>query len=166
MFVFFLAFLAGLAGTYCMDQMGGFAARRGVTTGVDISHVGRWFLGMRHGVFIHPDIRRATPENGEVKAGWWFHYLVGGGAVALPYPLLIWLLWGAAPGNQIVSGLLYGVVTLPMLWLVMLPAFGWGWFGKDGPVGARMVLAGVLTHLAYGFGIGLFMTLAHALGLF
>lgn len=166
MSAYVLAFLAGLAGTYCMDQMGGFAARRGVTTGVDISHVGRWFLGMRHGVFFHADIRKATPADNEVTAGWWFHYLVGGGIVALPYPLLVWVLWGAAPGIQIVSGLLYGVVTLPMLWLVMLPAFGWGWFGKNGPDGARMLLAGVVTHLAYGVGIGLFMTLARALGLY
>jgi len=165
MFVFVLAFLAGLAGTYCMDQMGGVAARRGVTTGVDISHVGRWFLGMPHGVFFHPDIREAKPATNEVKAGWWFHYLVGGGAVALPYPVLLLFLLGAAPADQIVAGLLYGLLTLPLLWLVMLPAFGWGWFGKNGPAGARMVLAGVLTHLAYGLGIGLFMTLAHALGL-
>lgn len=165
MSVFVLAFFAGLAGTYCMDQMGGFAARRNITTGVDISHVGRWFLWMGKGVFIHPDIRKTSPIDNEVKAGWWFHYLVGGGAVALPYPAVVWLVWGAMSGSQIVQGLLYGLITLPMLWLVMLPAFGWGWFGKKGPLGAKMVFAGLLTHIAYGFGIGLFMTLALVVGL-
>ena len=165
MTLFIWAFIAGLAGTYVMDLMGGFAAKRGITAGADISHVGRWALGMLQRRFVHADIAESPSVENEVKAGWYFHYLIGGGAVALFYPLLFLIPQIPVPVNHLLYGLLYGVITLPLLWFVMLPAFGWGLFGKNGPPGSRVVLAGVLTHLAYGFGIGVVMTLVSVLGL-
>ncbi len=165
MSLFLWAFIAGTAATYLMDKVGGWAAGKSITTGADISHVGRWFLGMFQGRFVHADIAASPPIDNEVKAGWYFHYLVGGGAVALGYPLMFLIPQLAVPVNHILPGILYGIVTLILLWFVMLPAFGWGWFGFGGPPNTRPILAGVLTHLAYGLGIGIVMTVVSSLGL-
>jgi len=158
-------FLAGIVGSLLMDQAGGYAARRGITTGVDIALVGRWFLGMLRGQFVHTDIRLSPPIENEVRAGWAFHFLVGGGAVALPYPLIFMILQSPVPENSFLPGLLYGLVTVGLLWFIMLPAFGWGMFGKNGPPATKVVQAGLLTHSCYGIGIGAVMTLALKTGL-
>jgi len=42
-------------------------------------------------------------------------------------------------------------------WFVLLPAFGWGWFGRRGPLGANALLASPLSHIPYGLGIGAVM---------
>lgn len=159
------SFLAGIVGALLMDQAGGYAAKRGITTGVDIAQVGRWFLGMLRGRFVHADIRQSPPIENEVRAGWGFHFLIGGGAVALPYPLIFMLLQTPVPENSFLPGLLYGLATVGLLWFVMLPAFGWGVFGKNGPPATRSVLAGLLTHLSYGAGVGAVMTLVMKAGL-
>jgi hypothetical protein len=37
---------------------------------------------------------------------------------------------------------------------VLLPAFGWGRFGRRGPRGANALLASPLSHIPYGLGVG------------
>jgi hypothetical protein len=162
---FIWAFIAGTAATYLMDKVGGFAASKNITTGADISHVGRWFLGMLHGRFVHADIAASPPINNEVKAGWYFHYLIGGGAVGLGYPFLFLIPQLHITSNHILAGIAYGIITLVLLWFVMLPAFGWGWFGSRAPGRSNTLLAGILTHLAYGLGIGIVMSVVAGLRL-
>lgn len=70
------------------------------------------------------------------------------------------ILQSPVPDSSFLPGLLYGLVTVVLLWFVMLPAFGWGLFGKNGPPATRVVLAGLLTHFCYGIGLGAVMTIA------
>lgn len=154
------AFLGGLLGAVLMDISESYAAKLWITSGVNIALVGRWFLGLLHGRFAHADIREATPYPGEVGAGWAFHLLIGGGGVGLLYPSLFMAAGLPLPGNAIFGGALFGLATSVLPWFVLLPSFGWGWFGRRGPQDSNALLASTLSHIPYGLGVGIVMALS------
>lgn len=153
------AFLGGMVGAVLMDITETYAAKWGITSGVNVALIGRWFLGMLQGRFTYTNILNATPLALEVKAGWALHFLVGGGGVALGYPIFFQLTGLPLPLNHILSGLLFGLLTSLLPWLMLLPAFGWGFFGRRGPTGSNAFLASTLSHIPYGFGVGAVMAL-------
>jgi hypothetical protein len=164
--LFASAFLGGILGAILMDLTETAAARAGIHSGVTISLVGRWVLSMLQGQFTHDEIRHSSAHSGEVRAGWAFHFLAGGGIVALAYPLILTAtaMQHASPAWHISHAVLFGLGTSILPWFILLPAFGWGMFGWRGPVGSNAVLASIISHIAYGLGIGLVMaatSLAH-----
>jgi hypothetical protein len=156
--IFILAFLGGIVGAVLMDMTETCAAKIGISSGVNIALVGRWFLSLLQGKFIHADIRATPVLPLEVKAGWAFHFLIGGGGVALIYPLYFTATGQALPGHHLLGGMLFGLATSLLPWFVLLPSFGWGWFGKRGPQGSNALLASTLSHIPYGLGIGLVLS--------
>lgn len=158
-----LAYVGGLVGAVLMDITELLAARAGLTSGVSVALVGRWALGLLRGRWTHADIARSAPRPGEVGAGWVFHYLVGGGAVALPFALGLQAAGWAQPEQRLWVGLVYGGLSSLLPWLLLLPAFGWGWFGRRAPPGARPLLASLVSHLPYGLGLGLVSALGASL---
>jgi hypothetical protein len=153
------AFIGGIVGAVLMDITETYAAKYGITSGVSIALVGRWFLGLLHGRFTHANILDSAPFSGEVKAGWAFHFLVGGGGVALLYPLSLQVAGLPLPGNYILGGALFGLATSALPWFLLLPSFGWGIFGRRGPRGSNALLASTLSHLPYGLGVGTMIAL-------
>jgi hypothetical protein len=153
------AFLGGIAGAVLMDITETYAAKIGITSGVNIALVGRWFLSLLHGRFIHSNILDSKPFPLEVKAGWAFHLLIGGGAVALIYPLFFLATGISLPGNALLGGALFGLATSALPWFILLPSFGWGLFGRRGPQGSNALLASTLSHLPYGLGVGAMIAL-------
>lgn len=157
------AFIGGIVGAVLMDITETYAAKIGITSGVNIALVGRWFLSLLRGRYTHANILDTPPYLHEVKAGWAFHLLVGGGGVALAYPLFFQVIGLPLPGNLVLGGLLFGLSTSALPWFVLLPSFGWGVCGRRGPQGSNALLASTLSHLPYGLGIGAMMALgAHA----
>jgi hypothetical protein len=156
---FALAFLGGILGAVLMDITELAMARVGIRSGVDVALVGRWFLGLARGRLAHADIRSSPSLPSEAGLGWAFHFLVGGGGVALIHPALLTFLGLQSPAHPILGGLLFGLLTSLLPWLVLLPAFGWGWFGRRGPDGANALLASPLSHIPYGLGVGTVMAL-------
>jgi hypothetical protein len=156
-----LAFFGGIIGAVFMDITETYAAKVGITSGVSVALVGRWFLGLLHGRFGHRNILDATPYPHEVRAGWAFHFLIGGGGVALLYPLFFDFTGLPFPRSQLLGGAIFGFATSLLPWFVLLPAFGWGLFGRRGPPGANAWLASTLSHLPYGLGVGALMA-AHS----
>ncbi|CAD5371421.1 conserved membrane hypothetical protein [Rubrivivax sp. A210] len=162
-----LAFLGGIVGAALMDLAETAAARFGITSGVNVALVGRWALGLTRGRLAHADISHSRPLPGEVRAGWVFHFLVGGGCVALAYPALLLATGLGAHAHHLShpalfhlpGGLFFGAATSLLPWLLLLPAFGWGWFGRRGPQGAHALLASTLSHIPYGLGVGAVMAL-------
>ncbi|MFZ1546033.1 MAG: DUF2938 family protein [Candidatus Nitrotoga sp.] len=146
------AFLGGMVGAVFMDITETFAAKVGITSGVNIALVGRWFLDLLRGQFVHANILDSKPSTREVMAGWAFHFLVGG--VALIYPLFFQATGLPLPSNHLLGGLLFGLTTSLLPWLVLLPSFGWGFFGQRGPQGSNALLASTLSHIPYGLGVG------------
>lgn len=148
------SYFGGMLGAVLMDITESRAARLGITSGVSVALVGRWFLGLLRGQFVHSNILDSTPLRGETPAGWAFHFLIGGGGVALLYPLF--LQWtGLLPhANHLVGGLLFGLATSLLPWFILLPSFGWGLCGRRGPAGTNALLASTVSHLPYGLGVG------------
>lgn len=147
-----IIFLGGVVGAVLMDITETLAARLGITSGVNVALVGRWAIALTQGVFSHWDIRQRPPYRNEVAAGWLFHLIIGGGGVALLFPLF----WpGEALPQQPLPYLLYGLVTSVLPWFLLLPSFGWGWWGRNGPKGSNAWAASPLSHTPYGLGIWL-----------
>lgn len=94
------AFLGGVVGAVLMDVTETYAAKVGITSGVNIALVGRWFLSLLRGQFAHANILGSKAFTSEVKAGWAFHFLVGGGGVALMYPFFFHVTGLPFPNNH------------------------------------------------------------------
>lgn len=148
-------YLAGLVGSVGMDLISPLAERMGYRTGVTIPLIGRWFIGLWHGEIGHADISRTPPRPYESLTGWLFHYLIGGGAVALLFLPLLWLCDYAALPLGPLPWFAFGLFTSLLPWLLLMPAFGWGLFGRRAPEGARPLIASPLNHLGYGLGLWL-----------
>ena len=143
------AFVGGLVGAVLMDITETIVARQGLASGVSVGLIGRWCLGLAQGRLRHADIRQVPAVAGEVVVGWAFHLLIGGGGVALAYPFFVQLL----PLQALFAGLLFGLATSLLPWLLLLPSFGWGLFGRRGPPGTNALLASTLSHIPYGLGV-------------
>lgn len=152
-----LAFLGGVVGAVLMDVAETYAAKVGITSGVNIALVGRWFLGLLHGKFTHINILNSPSLMHEVKIGWAFHFLIGGGGVALIYPLFFQATGLPLPDNHLLAGLIFGLLTSLLPWFILLPSFGWGFLGARGPRGSNALLASTLSHIPYGLGVGAVM---------
>jgi hypothetical protein len=146
-----------------MDITETLAARVGLTSGVSVALVGRWALGLLRGQWAHADIACSPARPGEVQAGWVFHLLVGGGGVALLYAASAHAAGWAAPTHHLWGGVAFGAATSLLPWLLLLPAFGWGWFGRRGPRGSNALLASTVSHIPYGLGVGVVMALGASL---
>ena len=154
-----IVFLGGILGAVLMDITETLLARQGFTSGVTAALVGRWALALARGTLAHRDIRLSPPHRHEAIACWLFHLLIGGGAVALLLPIAGQLASTTALPGDALPYLLFGLATSFLPWLILLPSFGWGWFGRRGPVGSNALLASPLSHLPYGLGIWLAVTL-------
>lgn len=152
--IFVLAFVGGLVGAVLMDITETYAAKVGITSGVNVALVGRWCIGLTQGRLRHVNILHTRPLPGEVDAGWAFHVFVGGGGVALIYPAVLQLSGLQPTAHHLVGGLLFGLATCLLPWFILLPSFGWGKFGRRGPPGANALLAATLSHIPYGLGVG------------
>ncbi len=152
--IWVLAFLGGMVGAVLMDITETYAARIGVTSGVTIALVGRWCLSLMRGQFFHSNILNTRPHPQEIRAGWAFHFLIGGGGVALLYPLFFLATGLSYPASHLLGGVLFGLATSLLPWFILLPCFGWGVFGRRGPTGSNALLASMLSHVPYGLGVG------------
>jgi hypothetical protein len=157
------AFLGGILGAALMDVTETYAARLGITSGVNVAFVGRWFMGLTRGQLVHANVADSSPAAGEARIGWAFHLLVGGGGVALMYPAFLHSVGIATPTHLLLGGVVFGAATSLLPWFVLLPAFGWGWFGRRGPRGSNALLASPLSHIPYGLGVGAVMALGQSL---
>ena len=160
---FVLAYVGGIVGAVLMDITETLATRVGLTSGVSVSLVGRWVLGLLRGQWAHADIARSPARPGEVRTGWAFHLLIGGGGVALLYAAFLPTVGVTRPTDHLWGGLVFGLTTSLLPWLVLLPAFGWGWFGRCGPPGSNALLASTVSHIPYGLGVGVVMALGASL---
>jgi DUF2938 family protein len=106
------------------------------------------------GEFVHKNIIKAAPVEHEAAIGGITHYLLGAG-LALSYPALYSLSGAPLPGNHVLPGLLWGLATALLPWIIFYPAFGWGLFGANAPRGTRAVLSPTVSHLFYGLGLGI-----------
>ncbi|HSN55449.1 MAG TPA: DUF2938 family protein, partial [Candidatus Sulfomarinibacteraceae bacterium] len=112
--------------------------------------VGRWYLGMARGRFVHSDITSSPKLAGEERAALIGHYVIGI-LLAVFYVVGARLL-GISPGS-FVAALGFGLATCVFPWFLVLPGLGFGAFGRTGPKERRLFTATVLNHSFYGLGL-------------
>ncbi len=93
-----------------------------------------------------------------MSAGRITHYLTGG-TVALTYPAFYIVFNVPMSADHIIPGLLWGLVTTLLPWFILYPAFGWGFFGVRAPEGTRPLISTTISHVLYGFGLGIVLTI-------
>ena len=157
------SFFGGLVGTVFMDFTVSLLTRAGISSGLE-GLLGRWVMGFRQGKFVidgHNE-RLIPATDQENRVAKYFHFIVGGGVVALGYPLWLLLTEISLAGAPILDGLIYGIATLAITWFVQYPPFGFGACGRYAPEGAQPLLSTIPMHVAYGLGLGLILQIASA----
>ncbi|MGK0665389.1 DUF2938 family protein [Serratia marcescens] len=142
--------LTGAGATLCMDLWALLLKRRFGIPSLDYALVGRWFLGMFDGRWLHATIVTAPPRQGERKIGWILHYAIGLAFAFIPLALA-GIEWYAAPEPRI--ALLSGWLSLAAPFLVMQPALGFGVAAAKTANPRRARLLSLLTHTVYGLGL-------------
>ena len=140
----------GVAATVTKDVLGSIARRVGLAAGAKGTWVGRWYLGIVRGQFVHSNIAAAPEQAGEKRAAMVGHYVIG---VVLAVVYVVGARWlGVSPGGLLVA-LGYGLATCVFPWFLVFPALGFGMFGHRGPAELRLFRSSLLNHLFYGFGL-------------
>lgn len=149
-----VAFLGGLVGSVFMDVVEAFMANRGIYSGVTGSHIGRWAHGLIRGKVYYSDIEKTEPVRNELKIAFIFHYLIGGGVVALGYPVMLSFVDLISSPFHLPWAIFYGLLTCAFPWFILMPSIGKGVAGRKMPIQAKPIIAPIISHLAYGLGIG------------
>jgi len=141
---------AGVAATVTMDLLASASRRIGLTVGAKGQWVGRWYLGMARGQFVHSNIAVAPEQTGEKRAALVGHYAIGIALAVLYVAGAGWL--GVSP-DGFLAAIGYGFATSVFPWFILFPAFGFGFFGLKGPPELKLFRTSLLNHLYYGFGL-------------
>ncbi len=160
--LFFWSFVGGLVGALFLDIASSGVQKLSGGSAALIDRwgmVGRWCLGMFDGRFVYKDISQASPLKNENSAGWFFHYLIGGG-VGFMYPIFYLAFNVPMPENHLISGLLFGLVTVILPWCIMFPAFGMGFFGIRASNNTGRLIKTTIIHISYGLGFGIVLNIA------
>ena len=140
----------GIAATVTMDVLASASRRVGLAAGAKGQWVGRWYLGIARGQFVHSDIAAAPEQAGEKWAALVGHYAIG---IALAVLYVVGAGWlDVSPGVFLVA-LGYGFATCVFPWFLVFPALGFGPFGLRGPPDLRLFTSSLMNHLFYGFGL-------------
>ena len=104
-------------------------ARRFTANGVNDALgglLGRWVLGFKNFNWVIDGHRELQIEETkyEKKIGSYFHYLIGGGCVALLYPLFFLLTGLTHPENHIFGGIVFGFFSVSLTWFCNIHALG------------------------------------------
>lgn len=161
--IWLVAFIGGLVGSGLMDITESQLSKFEINSGVKGSYIGRWVIGIMRGVFTHQDIRQSSGVKNEARIGIIFHFIIGGGLVALAYPIFILVLGDEFFINHFIMSILFGLLTTVLPWFILMPGFGWGFFGVKGPTGTKPILAPLISHISYGLGLGITLILYYEL---
>ena len=157
----FWSFVGGLVGSLFMDIASSGVQKLSGGSAALIDRwglVGRWCLGMFDGRFVYKNISQASPLKNENSAGWFFHYLIGGG-VGFMYPIFYLASNVPMPENHLIPGLLFGLATVTLPWCIMFPAFGMGFFGVRASNNTVRLIRNTITHIFYGLGFGIVLNI-------
>ncbi|AVP96274.1 DUF2938 domain-containing protein [Ahniella affigens] len=116
----------------------------------DYRLLGRWVGHWPAATFRHQSITKAPAIRHEYWLGWLSHYGTGI-AFALLFNWLVGDTWMAKP--TVWPALLFGLLTVLAPFLIMQPAFGFGWAGSLTSSPWRTRLQSVLTHVVFGLGL-------------
>jgi hypothetical protein len=144
------AVLIGIGATLCIDLWALLLKRGFGIASLNYCLLGRWFLHMPAGTFVHESIAGAQPRTGECAAGWLAHYLIGT-SLAVAFVTLASAEWLAHP--TLLPALAFGITTVLIPFLVMQPSLGFGVAASRTPNPAQARVKSLLTHTVFGMGL-------------
>jgi len=153
--ILIVSFIGGIIGSLLMDITEHQISKFGISSGVKGKYIGRWFHGLLCGVFKHQDISKTKAIKNEERIGQLFHFIIGGGAVALLYPVFLNVVGLELSSNHLILGSMFGLLTSLFPWFILMPSFGWGLFGSKSQFESSPIIAPLISHIPFGFGIGL-----------
>ncbi|MFC1557073.1 DUF2938 family protein [candidate division KSB1 bacterium] len=140
----------GVAATVTMDVLGNISRRIGLSAGAKGQWVGRWYLGIARGQFVHSNIAETPEQAGEKRAALVGHYIIG---IALAVLYVLGAGWLSVSPSMLLVALGYGLATCVFPWFLVYPALGLGSFGLKGPRELKLFTTSLINHLFYGFGL-------------
>ena len=112
-------FCAGVAATVTMDVLASASRRVGLAAGAKGQWVGRWYLGIARGHFVHSNIAVAPEQTGEIRAALVGHYAIG---IALAVLYVAGAGWFGVSPDVFLVALGYGFATSVFPWFLVFPA--------------------------------------------
>jgi hypothetical protein len=153
--------LMGTFATYFMDLIGSFLVKRKlIRPFVESEAVGRWFLYMLKGKFIHKDINRTPELNNEKLWSFISHYLIG---IILAGIYLLLQLKEPAIRYQFWMPLIFGIATVILPWFWMLPSIGLGFLASKAPNMLSIIKTNLINHTNFGLGLLIWIVSIHRL---
>ena len=145
--------LMGIFATYFMDFIAGFLVKRKIIYSfIKPEAVGRWFLYMFRGKFIHKDIHKTPALKNEKFWCLISHYLIG---IVLAGIYLYLELKAPAIRSQMWMPIIFGIATAVLPWFWLFPSIGLGFFASKSPNKSLIIRTSLVNHT--NFGIGLFI---------
>ena len=141
------ALVAGIFATAIIDIWAAMSNRVFRLPVTNWAMVGRWLGHIPAGRFVHSPVSSSPPINNELLIGWIFHYFTGL-VYALVYLYLLQILLAVTP--TLISGLLFGMVTIVSPWFIMQPALGIGICASKAPYPNVVRLQNFLVHSIFG----------------
>ena len=153
--------LMGIFATLFMDFLAGFLVKRNlIHSFLTPEDVGRWFLYMLRGKFIHKDISK-TPTLKNEKL-WCFisHYLIG---IVLAGIYLFLELKEPAIRDQMWMTLIFGIATVFLPWFWLLPSTGLGIMASKSSNRSLIIRSNLINHTNFGLGLFIWIVSVHRL---
>lgn len=154
--------IIGILATLLMDLFSYLRKKMTQIPPANYAFVGRWVLTWFDGQYWHKNITQSTAKSGETIVGWTMHYLTG---IVFVCFFLILNDLGFYPIN-LLSSIAYGLMTTLAPFIILQPAFGFGYFAQQTPQPQQAIKNSLTAHLLFGFGLYLsYLIFTHLLTL-
>ena len=148
--------LMGVFATIIMDFIAGLLAKRKlIYPFISPEAIGRWFLYMFRGKFIHKDINKTPALKNEKLWCLISHYLIG---IVLAGIYLFLELKEPIIRDQMWMPLIFGIAKVFLPWFWLLPSTGLGFMASKSSNRSLIIRTNLINHT--NFGLGLFIWVA------
>jgi len=148
--------LMGVFATIIMDFLAGLLSKRKlIYPFISPEAIGRWFLYMFRGKFIHKDINKTPALKNEKLWCLISHYLIG---IVLAGIYLFLELKEPIIRDQMWMPLIFGIATVFLPWFWLLPSTGLGFMASKSSNRSLIIRTNLINHT--NFGLGLFIWVA------
>lgn len=159
--IFNLIFM-GVGATLLIDLWAFLLAKYFHIPSLNYAIIGRWLLiFIKTGQLKHQNIQGAPKQNLETPVGWILHYAIGI-LFAVLFILIMGVSWLQQP--DLLSAILFGLVTVLFPFLIMQPCLGMGFFASKTAKPWQARLKSSAVHTLFGVGLVMSIQLLNVLG--
>lgn len=154
-------FLMGFFATCFMDISAGFFAKRKIIYPfITTEAMGRWFLYMLKGKFLHENINKTPALKNEKMWCLISHYMIG---IVLAGIYLFLDLKDPVIRNQPWMALIFGIGTVFLPWFLLLPSIGFGFMASKSVNQSLIIRTNFINHTSFGLGLFIWIITFHNL---